>query len=575
MQEKLYRVLNFLSAFIILGFFILDEFKDKLAAPGLFQGILALLIVIIHISKYLIARSIPCLTDSSTRSPKCSLLFPPSNQVSQLRSVVSFFSDTVSIIGYRSLILLAVRCIDPYFSVLYQYEYGHLFTMIERAIVDFSICEFILFFIARFFPTICFCDRYYFMNRQKLFSILFYVLFSYAYFNRFMNTTMFRDLFTNEMLTAKLYRLCACILLLLAVTSASLCEENSLWIILCSILAVGFFHFKYGGQQHNILMMCILIVAAKGMNFKKILKISVIIGFLVTVIAYICARTGIILFLSTYSSDLADVPRLALGCISPTDLAAHLLYMLISICFLLTEEARFSSYILTLLLISFSFHIATALCHARTNAFLIAVLFILVFLRTISRSLSWNKGSIHCSLQKIIHSFSILPCLSYIICSFFSIFESMTYSEKKPVLFENIISAFLPLRSLKIRLEYANDLLVNNSLSLWGTHIKESGNGGRLSMNPDYSFIDISYIRILIIGGIAFSIVLILSLTVIQFRNYRHSALFCILLLAIIALNGLVEHHLQEFYYNLFPLMIFASCSDLYVGSPSEKYVTS
>ena len=58
-------------------------------------------------------------------------------------------------------------------------------------------------------------------------------------------------------------------------------------------------------------------------------------------------------------------------------------------------------------------------------------------------------------------------------------------------------------------------------------------------------------------------------MTYIQFRNLREKLYACILLLAVIALDCLFEHHIFELSYNVFPLLAFAVWTGR--GSPGES----
>ena len=68
-----------------------------------------------------------------------------------------------------------------------------------------------------------------------------------------------------------------------------------------------------------------------------------------------------------------------------------------------------------------------------------------------------------------------------------------------------------------------------------------------------------SYARVLLVGGIAVTVVLIGGMTVLMIRYTRKRMYYIVFLLTLVALNCLVEHHLIEFFYNLFPLMFFAN----------------
>ena len=89
--------------------------------------------------------------------------------------------------------------------------------------------------------------------------------------------------------------------------------------------------------------------------------------------------------------------------------------------------------------------------------------------------------------------------------------------------------------------------------------IKERGNGLRADTPDRYTFLDMSYVRVLLVGGIGVTVVLIGGMTALMMRYTRKKMYYIVFLLTLVAINCLMEHHLIEFFYNLFPLMFFAN----------------
>ena len=85
--------------------------------------------------------------------------------------------------------------------------------------------------------------------------------------------------------------------------------------------------------------------------------------------------------------------------------------------------------------------------------------------------------------------------------------------------------------------------------------------GGRTTNLPNwdkYFFIDCSYIRLFVIGGLLLFVLILLMMTYTQLRCFAYRNYGFVFLLALLAVSCLMEHHLMEYFYNVFPLMAFS-----------------
>jgi hypothetical protein len=131
--------------------------------------------------------------------------------------------------------------------------------------------------------------------------------------------------------------------------------------------------------------------------------------------------------------------------------------------------------------------------------------------------------------------------------------------------------------SLTRRLEMSQEVLRDNPVSLFGREIEEHGFGGRTENLPGwdkYFFIDCSYIRLFVIGGLLLFGMILLLMTYTQLRCFVYRQYGFLFLLALVALACMLEHHLMEYYYNVFPLMAFSGrrlFKDDPIPAPAEQ----
>ena len=60
------------------------------------------------------------------------------------------------------------------------------------------------------------------------------------------------------------------------------------------------------------------------------------------------------------------------------------------------------------------------------------------------------------------------------------------------------------------------------------------------------------------IGGLLLFVLILLMMTYTQLRCFAYKNYGFVFLLALLAVSCLMEHHLMEYFYNVFPLMAFS-----------------
>lgn len=135
--------------------------------------------------------------------------------------------------------------------------------------------------------------------------------------------------------------------------------------------------------------------------------------------------------------------------------------------------------------------------------------------------------------------------------------------------FQSLLGKVMDLHQFKERLRISKTALSEFSINLFGNYGKytEVGQGSTFMQTQTITFLDISYIKIPFMYGILIFVILLTVWTLLAFKNARQYRLFFVLILTIISLTGLVEHHLIEYYYNIFSLAVFTTFSNPPVSS--------
>lgn len=580
------RKLQIVNGIAVIAYIALKVHKPKSAAGQMV--LTSLLAAAILLSLLGIALQLASLRRSSAGSahipqdPDGTL--NPETGRSPLLSVrrwAVFAAGFFAMAGRHALLLLLINRFDGYFHVLFR-DYGRHFVAAHRVFVDLALAELLVLLADRFcsaaarrhrslnsssgsrrgISLLCGAeaDRAFLRAEKPFLHAVFFAAFAYVFFYRYMNTTMYKYILKNTHPTTQFARVCFNVLLLLAVFEATQAKRHLVCFAQVFILAVGFLHYKEGGKKHVILAMCILIVAAANKDLKRLLLIFVIEGVLLTVFVHISMRRGVLINLrmNRLMDDGGKTIRYALGSISQTDYSAHLLFTVIAWCMIRPVRSRWWAY-LDYPVMFFLYLIAARLNHATANALLILAVIAVTLLHQFYVVSEIKPGR---RFENACRRISLPFSFSFVLFFVASNVLALLYTPEKPLPFGRL-SALIPnYDSYVNRLRFANEALKTNPLSLIGVYIREIGNGGALKRVKHYSFLDISYVRMLLIGGILFTAILLILFTWMQLRTRKSRNYYWLFLLFIVSVNCLVEHHIYEFQYIIFPVLAFMTWPD-------------
>lgn len=293
----------------------------------------------------------------------------------------------------------------------------------------------------------------------------------------------------------------------------------------------------------------ILILGAYRVNFRNILKTYIAVWSVLLVVTIIGAMTGLAENLVYYQGESGERVRIALGICYPTDLAAYVAFLMFAYVCVRDEY-------ITYLEIGVMAGLAGAVYYitdARTNFIVMEMLAVVVLLakkfkkqfeKLINKK--WVKG--------VCVFFPIVMCL---------IAWSMTIAFNA----DNDVLAFIDRKVVSYRLLLGKRALNDYGISAFGKYVLEKGNGGSVELQDDYFFIDSSFISMGVKYGLIFLLVNIVMFSGKIYRFVVEKKILIIIVMSMIAIQSIMEHHYIQYWYNPFTITIFASMS--YAGRES------
>ncbi|MDO5702010.1 MAG: hypothetical protein Q4G47_01470 [Lachnospiraceae bacterium] len=475
-----------------------------------------------------------------------------------VRAAGAYALDMLELIGRHAAFILAFSFFDKKLSALYE-RYDKKLPVsltLHRMLVDVAAAEGIILTAGKVLPLPGVkSDLESFVRNEKALAVTFYISFGVVYGVRFLMSTTFTEFIASDHILRIMYRLGVSVCLLLAAIETGRQKSLIQYAVRAAVLITAILHYRNGGKRYVIYAMLVLIVAASGKNFRTILWISVIEGLLISLAAFAAAKAGYIYY-QVRRKDGTERYRYGLGSISPTDFAAHMLYISISWCMLRSFGRRLRNYADYLVMIAFlliSWYVNVA--RISTGLFLLLI------------AGTWIRQTMPEGIRETVCGwpakiFSYICSLSYVVLFFYIVLQIPGKLVDFYIPCEKLLSRFINLETFRQRFIHAHRAYNHYGINLLGTPISEKGNGMRGDTPKRYTFIDFSYARVLLVGGIAVTVVLIGGMTLKMFRLTRRGMYYTVFLLAIVALNCLVEHHLFEFFYNIFPLMFFSKYAE-------------
>lgn len=316
------------------------------------------------------------------------------------------------------------------------------------------------------------------------------------------------------------------------------------------IVMIGFFIWScaINANSYNMIYYYVMIIAAKGVDFNKILRLFLIVISACLILTFVSAKLGIIAGLINLRDNSFEI-RYALGTVYPTDLAARIFYLELGYLIMKKFKLSVPEYIIILTVILWAYIITD------TRLDMLLMLMLLgcsAFRKIIFNAISYVGNTI-ISLA-IVFSISCIIIMTYLYTS------------------HNIVLRLFN-KALSERLYYSKEAFTKYNVTFFGQWIPQEGNGGIHKTAFKYFYIDSSFIRILMMNGLfCFIIVLLLLLYLSRsFMENRQWELEIALIFVII--SSIIDQHLMEISFNFFLLIVLADKKFIQPQENRQLYV--
>ena len=370
----------------------------------------------------------------------------------------------------------------------------------------------------------------YAIKKGDLYEFIYMVVFTMYLGISILRTTMFGVYFP-----VKLYPIIRIITITIIIFKLIVFDSYNLkTIIKYTGLAVCILLIYVATGYNNLFDFIFLLLGAKNIKSKKIVKTYFIITTFLIIITVISSKIGIIENLQYYRPQSGKM-RQSFGAIYPTDFGAHIFYLILSYCYIKRKEI---SYVNILVFISLSIFLLEY-CDARLDAICIIVTSLLFILD------KFKPKFIFKGIFKWVLTYSVL------ICSVISIGITLMYNynpySTKSIFLDKVLSERLQLGSLAID---------TYGFSLFGKYVLTNGYGASTATVENYFFIDCSYLSIALRNGIVFLFVICILFALVCKKNIENENIRLPLIIALIAANSMVAHHFLDLAYNPFLILL-------------------
>lgn len=371
-------------------------------------------------------------------------------------------------------------------------------------------------------------------NSHRLIGLFYLLPFALYTVCAFLQTTMFKTIIPAQ--TFRFLRLLSLAAILLKIFFFN---KHTLkqWMLLFLLGLAGVFVWKCSSYP-DVLDIIILIVGARNVSFKKIVKVYFVTSLTLLVITIISAKLGFIPNLVYYIGKRRE----SFGIIYPTNFAAHIFFLILSYIYIRPKRKSLAINILEYAVYAALAVFVYIFCYARTNAILIALTILVSIILYFKRRKRINRV-----LQII---------LTYSVSAFAILMIGLTAAYNKSCQFLVKLDTILD-----NRLNQGKAGLEKYGVSVFGKHIQLNGFGDLKGFNRQYDYyfyLDSSYVRIMLLYGVITIMIICLAYTLFCKKRIQHGDILLPCIIALIALESVMEQHLLEFAYNPFIIVFMA-----------------
>ncbi len=316
---------------------------------------------------------------------------------------------------------------------------------------------------------------------------------------------------------------------------------------LCIFLAIEAVLVMISSGYLNPLLWVMLLIGAKDIPFRKILKIFLVVNLSIVLAAFAASMLGIIVNLQyiTTSRTIKSV-RNSFGILYTTDFAAYFFFMMVVYFYLKGKSLRWFDYAGALILNAFIYYF----CQTRLDCIsilLTVILFAIVNATDNVRHTIRDKYKPRKNVLEIFAPF-IMPA-----CAVFSILITIAYNPSNRIL--NSINDLIT-----HRLSLGLQGLEEYGIKLFGQYIRMVGMGLSTHLTDTYFFVDCSYLYVLLQYGLVFFLTMLVVYMFISYKNRKDH--FFVIAILLVSINCMIAHHIVSFAYNPFAMALFALMSE-------------
>ena len=395
-----------------------------------------------------------------------------------------------------------------------------------------------------------YCKVRNFLNKyQRNLNIAFYVLFGLLFSYQFYRSTMYVTVIQNlgiERVFTLFFEFLTLLMLFMAIISLVM-DENHKSLLIKYVLLLTVQIIWHTSWVLEIAIGGFLIVAASGKSQKIILREAVIIGVIIMLAAWAGSAAGMIENVTTWPE------KQALGIIYYTDNMAHWFFLYI-MSFIAWPRKMY--WWRAILYFAGAYGLFT-LTGARTGFICMLLFTICMFLF----DLIYKNADDFFKHRKVVN-IAYLTFLAGVFLSF-----ALVLIFGNDVRGESVLTG-----SFLSRQQLGMAALKNYPVHLFGNAIIEVGGGaGQDQAIMPYFFVDCSYIRLWIMYGINYFILFLGIHTYLIHKAIQKKNLILIIALIIIAIEGISEHFMTSFEYNILPVILFTTFDILPVRTSVQK----
>lgn len=316
---------------------------------------------------------------------------------------------------------------------------------------------------------------------------------------------------------------------------------------LTSLLLVSGFWMSWMSTGYWFLFeYALLIMGAKDVPYKKILKVYLWCGIFVVGTSVIASLTGTVRDL-VYVKD--GMYRHSFGICYTTDFAAHIIYLLLVFWVVYENVPAIVTAALFLLFALFQLRYCRTEC-SEIVAFCAGAAVLYVWLVSFTEKRAGGKSLVHIIIARAVWLLDRILTVFMGICAGGIIWMSIHWTEYA------VLQRFNDWISGRLRL--AKDAFDRYGFTLFGTAFDMIGAGGDTTSRAGYNFVDSSFCMILVRYGMAVLAAVLIIYFVVERKALRRGDRKLMVAFALVSIHSLIEHHLLELAYDPFILLVFA-----------------